>query len=55
MTNQMFELKPEELRAVIGGATYYSSVNKLPAFPVSDVLARSPASLAATAARPATR
>lgn len=53
MTKRIFELKPEELRAVIGGATYYSAVNKLPAFPVSDVLVRSSASFAAD--RPATR
>lgn len=53
MTKRIFELKPEELRAVIGGATYYSAVNRLPAFPVSDVLARSSASFAAD--RPATR
>jgi hypothetical protein len=33
MTKGMFELKPEELRAVIGGATYHSAVNKLPTMP----------------------
>lgn len=43
MTKGMFELKREELRAVIGGATYYSSVNKLPTMSASAVVARSPA------------
>ncbi|MFO1086402.1 MAG: hypothetical protein U1E21_17740 [Reyranellaceae bacterium] len=54
MTKRMFELKAEELRAVIGGATYYSAVNKLPAFPVSDALAR-PSTPLVAADRPATR
>jgi hypothetical protein len=31
----MFELKAEELRAVIGGATYYSAINKLPTSPIA--------------------
>jgi hypothetical protein len=54
MTKGMFELKPEELRAVIGGATYYSAANKFPAFPASIVLAKAPASPIA-ADRPASR
>jgi hypothetical protein len=44
MTKGMFELKPEELRAVIGGATYYSAINRLPAFPAAMSLAETPAS-----------
>jgi hypothetical protein len=47
MTKGMFELKPEELRAVIGGATYYTSVNKLPALPTVIDLARLPPAQAA--------
>jgi hypothetical protein len=39
----MFELKPEELRAVIGGATYYSAVNKLPTMSASAVQTKSAA------------
>lgn len=30
MTKGVYELKPEELRAVIGGAVSYGTVNKLP-------------------------
>jgi hypothetical protein len=48
MTKGMFELKPEELRAVIGGATYYVSVNKLPTSPVVLDLARLASAPAAT-------
>jgi hypothetical protein len=47
MTKGMFELKPEDLRAVIGGATYYSSINKLPTAPIALDLARLPAGPAA--------
>ena len=54
MTKGMFELKPEELRAVIGGATYYSAVNKLPVFSACATPASRTASPVA-AERPATR
>jgi hypothetical protein len=54
MTKGMFELKPEELRAVIGGATYYSATNRLPTFAASAVLPATPMSTLA-ADRPATR
>ena len=35
MENRLFELKLDEVRAVVGGAVYYTSVNKLPAVPIS--------------------
>ena len=43
MDNRLFELKLEEVRAVIGGAVYYTSVNKLPVGPVPATLCQAPA------------
>lgn len=43
MEEKLFELTPEELRAVIGGAIYYTSVNWLPMGAQSGAAAKAPA------------
>lgn len=35
MAGKIFKLEADDLRAVIGGATYYSSINKLPSIPAA--------------------
>ncbi len=44
MTKRMFELKADDLRAVIGGAIYYSAINRLPTMPTLDAVGKLPAS-----------
>ncbi len=44
MTKRMFELKADDLRAVIGGAIYYSAINRLPTTPRLDAVGKLPAS-----------
>jgi hypothetical protein len=40
MTKPMYELKHDDLRAVIGGAVYYSAINRLPTAPALGALAK---------------
>ena len=42
MENRLFELKLDEVRAVIGGATYYTSVNWLPMVSTPPATAHAP-------------
>lgn len=44
MEKGLFELKLDEVRAVIGGAVYYTSVNKLPSAPISATICPAPTS-----------
>jgi hypothetical protein len=44
MTKRMFELKADDLRAVIGGAIYYSAINRLPTTPRLDAVGKLSAS-----------
>ena len=48
MARQIFELQSDELRAVIGGAIYYSAFNRLPTAPVLDAFGKLPVAPAAS-------